>query len=424
VADRLLIRTGTVLDTEPEPLVHKETDVLIEDGTIVAVGKGLPTEGAEIIDATGRIVLPGFVDTHRHVWQATLRSTTVDVDLGAYLDLVIRKLSRRLRPEDVYTGTLAGALECLDAGITTVQDFAAVQYSPEHSDASIAGLRDAGIRAVYGHGYAPFDPNTRQPQEVRRIREQYFPSGNGILTMAFAAAGPAYAPIDTVEEDWRLADELGLPIAVHIGSGPVAELPVDTLRERGLLRDNTLYVHGNTLPDKELRLIAESGGAVSIAPAVEAQMGHGKPMVGRLKAAGVTTGLGVDVVTAAPGDPFSLMRATLLSSHLDDQPRITAAEVLRMATLDGATALGLGEAIGSLRPGKQADLVLLRADALNLVGAGHDPIGAVVTAAQPGNVDTVLVAGRVVKRDGRLRHADLRHVVDAVRASAEYLVSA
>jgi cytosine/adenosine deaminase-related metal-dependent hydrolase len=147
-------------------------------------------------------------------------------------------------------------------------------------------------------------------------------------------------------------------------------------------------------------------------------------MIGRLRKAGVTTGLGVDVVTTVAGDMFSLMRAAMLTSQLGEGPRLTAADMLRTATLDGAAALGMADRIGSLRPGKQADIVLLRVDALNLVGGLHDPIGAVVTAAHPGNVDTVLVAGQVVKRDGRLLHADLGEAVNATWRSAEYLVAA
>ncbi|WP_279582681.1 amidohydrolase family protein [Fodinicola feengrottensis] len=183
-------------------------------------------------------------------------------------------------------------------------------------------------------------------------------------------------------------------------------------------------MHANSLPDDELKLIGESGGAVSITPAVEARMGHGAPTVGRLAALGVTTGLGVDVVTSVAGDPFSVMRATLLTGQFGEGVRVSPADVLRMATIDGAAALGMRDRIGSLSPGKQADVVLLRTDALNLVGAvHHDPIGAVVTAAHPGNVDTVLVAGKVVKRDGQLLSPALRPTLDAVAAAAQRLAA-
>ncbi|HEU5472202.1 MAG TPA: amidohydrolase family protein [Actinophytocola sp.] len=419
---RMVIRGGDVIDTEPEPVVHRGADVLIDNGRIAAVGPNLPADGAEVLDATDRIVLPGFVDTHRHLWQTPLRGLTVGLDLRAYLGLVIARIGPRYRPEDLRVATLAGALECLDAGITTVQDFSHIQYTPEHGEATLDALRESGIRAVYGHGYPVFEPDRRQPDNTRRIRERHFPGDGGPITMALAPVGPSFAPIELAEQDWRLADELDLPIVVHVASGPVASRPVHELRRRGLLRPNTLYVHGNSLPDEELALIADSGAAVSITPSTEELMSLGPPVLDRLRAAGITTGLGADVVTTVAGDMFSVMRATQLTSAPNGRPRVAAADVLRMATLDGARALGLGETTGSLRPGKAADLVLLRTDTVNMVAA-HDPITAVVTAAHPGNVDTVLVAGRVVKRDGRLVHPHLPAVLDAVRAAADHLVS-
>lgn len=419
--ERVLVRGGVVIDTDPVPVVRPDTDVLVANGTIAAIGTDLPAEGAEIIEARDRIVLPGFVDTHRHTWQTVLRGVATDDHIGGYLRRVLGTLAPRVCAQDVHIATLAGALECLDAGITTLQDFAHIQSSPDHGEATVAGLREAGIRAVVGFGVPPHSPAPR-PADVRRLRDRHFSGERGLLTMALTPFGPSYAPIDIVEADWRLAEELGLPIAVHVGSGPAARHPIRTLRDRGLLRAGTLYVHGNTLPDEELALIADSGGAMSITPAIEARMGLGAPMVDRLRATGVTTGLGVDTVTAVAGDMFSVMRATLITSRSDHQPRVTAADVLRMATMDGANALGLGDLVGSLRPGKQADLVLVRADAVNMLGADHDPIGAVVTAAHPGNVDTVLVAGRIVKRDGRLPHPAVSTLAHRVRESAAQVI--
>lgn len=189
-------------------------------------------------------------------------------------------------------------------------------------------------------------------------------------------------------------------------------------------------MHGNSLPDSELRLIAESGGAVAITPMIEASMRFGAPMAGRLRRAGIPTGLGADAVTSAPGDMFSQMRAALMSSHFDGDgdggagsSTVKAADVLRMATAEGAQALGLADEVGSLGIGKRADLVLLRADALNLAPVAHDPIGAVVTAAHPGNIDTVLVDGRPVKRAGQLIYGELGGVLDTAHRAAERLVA-
>ncbi|MCF3148604.1 amidohydrolase family protein [Streptomyces platensis] len=431
---RLLLRGGLVIDTAPHPVVHPHTDVLVEEGRIAAVGRGLPFDeadtGLEVIDARELIVLPGFVDAHRHVWQAVLRSAAVDESLDSYLGRILGDLSGRFTPADVYTGNLLGALECLDTGVTTVQDFSHVQYTPEHSAAAVEALEEAGIRAVFGYGYPVFDDTARRADWVRDVRTKYFPSGEALLTMALAPVGPSFAPPETVREDWLLARELGLPIAVHVTAGPVAMRPITALQEQGLLTAGTLYVHGNSLPDSELRLIAESGGAVAITPAIEASMRFGVPMAGRLRRAGIPTGLGADAVTSAPGDMFSQMRAALMSSHFDgdgdgeaDAPTVKAADVLRMATAEGAAALGLADEVGSLGIGKRADLVLLRADALNLAPVAHDPIGAVVTAAHPGNIDTVLVDGRPVKRNGQLLYGELGNVLDTAHRAAERLVA-
>jgi 5-methylthioadenosine/S-adenosylhomocysteine deaminase len=345
-----------------------------------------------------------------------VRSAPVDVDLPGYLGLVLGQYGPRFQPSDVHAATLAGALECIEGGITTLMDFSHALHTPEHADAAVDALHAAGLRAVFGYGF----PVTggANPDDVRRIRTKRLSDDDALVTMALAPVGPSFAPIETVTAEWRLADELALPVTIHVSSGPVAERPISTLREHGLLRSNTLYVHGNSLDDDELKLIAESGGTASVAPAGEAQMGAGAPVAGRLRRAGVITGLGVDAVTSVPGDMFSLMRAALLASQIADNPPLRVQDVLKMATVDGAAALGLADRIGSLRPGKQADVILLRLDDLNLLTAERDPIAAVVTAAGPSNVDTVIVAGQVVKADGQLIHTDVARATQALRATA------
>lgn len=404
---RILIRNGHVIDTEPQPVAHARTDVLIERGRIAAVGRNLRSDGAIVIDATDHIVLPGFVDTHRHMWHSALRSAAVDVDLAAYFRL-LGQVGPKFRPQDVYIATLAGALECLDSGITTQLDFAHIAYSPELADAAVDALRAAGLRAVFGYGTPVNVTGGGKLADVRRIRER-LADDKALVTMAYAPLGPFSTPMKTVAEDWRIADELDLPLTIHLASTPVNEQPLFALREAGLLREKTLYVHGNGLGDDELKLIADSGATASATPGDDA---------GRLRRAGITTGTGVDTVAFAPGDMFSTMRAAHLAGQIAEDPSMTTKDILRMATLDGAAALGLADRTGSLRPGKQADIIMLRLDDLNMLTAERDPIGAVVTAAQPHNVDTVLVAGRVVKCAGRLAHADLRRTARALRATA------
>ncbi|WP_433183384.1 amidohydrolase family protein [Actinoallomurus sp. CA-150999] len=406
---RILIQGGVVVDTDPTPHATPATDLLVEDGVIAAVGPHLPAEGAEVIDARHHLVLPGFVDTHRHTWQSVLRSTAPYASLEEYLQAIVYGAAPRFRPEDVYAGDLAGALECLNSGITTLLDWSHIQRSPEHTDAALDALRDSGIRAVFG--YAHPAPGRHRPDEVRRVRDAV----GGRVAMTLAAWGPGIESIEDAEADWRLARDLGLRISVHVnGPGPITQL-----RDHGLLGPDTTYIHVNGVTDDEFKLMADSGGTASVSPILEAQMRLGRPEVDRLRAFGVRTSLGADAVTSVGGDMFGLMRAAFAFGRAGD-PAISAADVLRMATIDGAAALGLDDRIGSLRPGKQADLLLLRTDTPNLVPL-RDPITAVVTAADLSNVDTVLVAGEVVKRAGRLVHTDLRCAFDLVERTATYL---
>ncbi|GAA2858848.1 amidohydrolase family protein [Streptosporangium fragile] len=412
---RLLIANATVIDTEPDPHVMPATDVLVEDGVITAVGPGLAAAGAEIVDGTGRIVLPGLVDTHRHVWQSVLRSVAADATLGDYLTLVLGGFAPAFRAEDVHAANLWGALEALDAGVTTVYDWSHIQLTPAHTDAALDALRETGIRAVFGYAHPAADDGARREDEVRRVASL---AGSGLVTPALAAWGPVYGSVRAAEADWRLARELGLRISLHAtGTGAV-----ERLHAAGLLGPDVMFVHGNGFSDEAMKLVADSGGTASVAPVVEAQMGHGHPETGRFRGFGIPTGLGVDTVTDAPGDMFSVMRAAFAAARLRGEP-LTAAAVLRMATIEGAEVLGMADRIGSLRAGKQADLVILRADSPGMAPA-HDPVAAVVTAAGTADVDSVIVAGRVVKRAGRLLHAGLPGALDRLSRSAAHLAGA
>ncbi|WP_188191080.1 amidohydrolase family protein [Nonomuraea sp. SYSU D8015] len=413
-----LIRNGVVIDTEPEPVVLGRTDVRIEGGAIAEVGPALPdVPGAQVIDATGTIVLPGFVDTHRHTWQAPIRAVLPDTTIQGYMARVMGDLAPKLRPEDMYAGTLAGALECLDAGITTLLDWSHAQFSPAHTEASVKALHDSGIRGVFGYCYGG-EPGGLT-SETRRVRERLSDT-QGLVTMALAALGPEIAGEERALEEWRLAAELDLPVTVHLSTASGLAF----LESNGLLDTPTTFVHALHYTDEDFKRIAATGGTVSLAPVDEMNLGLGYPPTGRARAAGIPAGLGADTVVCSPGDMFSLMRAV----HLLERGRpdgaglgFTTRDALSMATIEGAEVLGLADVIGSLRPGKQADLMLLRTDRLGMAAA-HDPIGAVVLNADTACVDTVLVAGRAVKRDGQLLHHDLTAVLASLHESAAAVV--
>jgi len=403
---RLLIRGGTAVDTDP--VSARAADVLVEDGRIAAIGPDLPPPaGVEILDATGMFVLPGFVDTHRHTWQAGIRALGPDISFAGYLELVLGTLAPRYQPDDVHVGTLAGALECLDAGITTVVDWSHIQHTPDHTAAALDALRQSGIRAVFG--YCVSDPDVAV---ARRVLD----ATGGLVTMAMAPFGPEIIDEEAALREWRVARELDLPVTVHMGGHGAgsAERGLDFLSRNGLLSPRTSYAHGNSYSDDALARIAHSGGALSVSPIVEAELGLGAPITGRALAAGAPTGLGADTVVSGPGDMFSLMRAAYAMERL--RSGLTTRDILGVATIGGARTAGLGDVVGSLAVGKQADLVLLRTD-LPGVAPAHDPVGAIVLSMDTRAVDTVLVGGRIVKQDGRLLDHNVTKVLAALGES-------
>ncbi len=396
----ILVRGGTAIDTDPISVTA--ADVLVEDGRIAAVGHDLPTpDDVTTIDASGMLVLPGFVDTHRHTWQAGIRATGPDISFAGYLDLVLGRLAPRYQPDDVYAGTLAGALECLDAGITTLVDWSHIQHTPDHTAAAVTALRDSGVRAVFG--YCSPDPDAR-------VLAARFEPGGDLVTPAMAPFGPEIIGEEAALAEWRVARELDLPVTVHMGGNGAAsaERGLEFLKRHGLFGPRTMYVHGNHYTDDALRRIADSGGTISASPVVEVELGFGAPVTGRALAAGVPTGLGADTVVSGPGDMFSLMRATYCLERLTSG--FTTRDALRAATVVGGRVAGPD--VGTLGVGRPADLVLLRTDLLGMAPA-NDPVGAIVLSADTRAMDTVLVAGKVVKRNGTLT----RHTVSAVLAT-------
>ncbi|WP_131742886.1 amidohydrolase family protein [Actinomadura roseirufa] len=424
----LLIRGGLVIDTAPAPTVLGRADVLVEDGRIAATGPDLAVPpGTEVIDAAGRIVLPGFVDTHRHTWQAGIRAILPDSTLPTYMTRVLGELVPAYRPEDVYAGTLAGALECLDSGITTLVDWSNIQLTPDHTDAAVTALRASGASVVFGYCYGGDGDFAAFAAEGARVRRAYFDEPGGTVSMVLAALGPEIAGEERSLHEWRLARDLGLPITVHTGGqgASSAARGLAFLEDNGLIEHPTLYAHANHYTEDALKRIAGAGGTISVTPGIEASLNIGPPPTGRSHAAGVPTGLGADTVASGPGDMFSVMRAAyLLERGRPDGAGLgfTAADALRMATIEGAEAAGAGAVTGSLTPGKRADLLVLRTDTLG-VAAAHDPIAAVVLYADTRNVDTVLAGGRVVKRGGVLRGQDVPSVLASVEASAARLAA-
>ncbi|MGW4169276.1 amidohydrolase family protein [Streptomyces chartreusis] len=443
MTNRTVLRGGHVLSMDPDIGDLPQGDVLIEDGRIAAVRPDISAD-AEVLDMTGRIVMPGFVDTHRHTWEASIRNVAPDATLDDYFVDILDTFAPLYTPEDVYAANLAGALECLNAGITTLVDWSHINNSPEHPDAAIRGLAESGIRAQYAYGSANtsladywFESKIAIPgDDVRRIRGKYFASDDGLLTMALATRGPGFCLNDVVTAEWALARELDIPITVHVAMGRLAGRfgMVKQLNDLGLLGADTTYIHCCYLSEEEWRMVADSGGTVSIAPQVELQMGHGWPPVMTAVEYGLRPSLSIDVVTTVPGDMFTQMRAAFGAERARvnadcwkanmpvPDTMLTARQMLEFATLNGAHVAGVEDRTGSLTPGKRADVVAVDATALN-VAPVHDAAAAVTLSADVSNVDTVIVDGVIRKRDGRLV-ADVDRARRLVQESRDRLLAA
>jgi cytosine/adenosine deaminase-related metal-dependent hydrolase len=451
VSERTLIKGGIVLTQDAQLGELPAADVLIEDDKIAAVGPNLPSDGARVIDAAGDIVIPGFIDTHRHTWETSIRTCAPDYPLIAYFGNILDKFAPHYRPDDVYAANLWGSLECINAGITTLVDWSHIMNTPDHADAAIRGLEESRIRSVFAYGFGNtslvdwwFGPDytgsvlTSDGPDARRIRQQYFSSDDGRMTMALATRGPNFCKPEVVRHDWELAKELDLDITVHVAMDRFGytKMQVVALRDMDLLYPDTTYVHGSHFTDEEWALVRDSGGNVSFAPQIEVQMGHGwAPAVTALQY-DIPIGLSSDVATTASADQFTQMHAIFGTERgrkhqeswdadldgLQASPGlITSRQVLEWATLGGAKVAGIAHKTGSLTPGKKADVVILDGSAVN-VAPIIDPVGAVVCAADISNVKTVLVDGEILKQDFRLK-ADLAAPRTAVEGSRDYLLS-
>jgi cytosine/adenosine deaminase-related metal-dependent hydrolase len=417
---KTLLTGGTVVSMDPAVGDLERGDVLIEDGVIVEVAERVDAPDAEVIDATDRIVLPGFVDNHRHSWQTAFRGVGADWTFPEWALAMHGTVKPHYRPEDVYAGTLLGRLEALHSGVTTMLDWYHVAQTHAHEDAAVAALRDAPGRSIFCLG-AGWGTRDSVDADIRRVRADLTGdglSGDGLVTMAFGLRGPEVTGMDTVARELKLAAELGLRTSLHIeAAGTVTDL-----HEHGLLRDTTTFVHANGISDEELRMLADAGASLSISPDVELKMGFGSPVTGRALAAGLRPTLSIDDVPSVGGDMFSTMRtAFAVQRGLDGGLR--SRDLLEFATVDAARSCGLDTRTGSLTPGKDADLVLLRTDDLTVFPV-TDPVGTLVSAGHPGLVDTVLVAGRVVKRDGVLVGVDLPALRARLLASRDRIAAA
>jgi len=436
MSHELLLKNGLVVTVDEQLGDLQDADVLIRDNVIVAVGPGGPTASAnaEVIDCTGRLVIPGLVDTHRHVWQGAIGALTPQMTGAGYGPAVLNGISTSYEPVDIYAGALWGALQALDAGITTIADWAHNLRSAEHANANLRGLQESGIRGYFlygGPGPTTDTPNPPHPLDARRMRDEHFPKGvNRRLRMGMALRGPCFTSAERNAEDFKFARELGLPISTHVGMAGTADAII-VLDRYGLLGSDVNYVHANMLTDKEFDLIAKSKGTISLTPSTDMLMQFGTfPATGPALQRGIRSGLGVDTICSCGTDIFSEMRLGLAAERSRANAQALAGgeqvptvalhqrDMLRLATIDGARVWKMDHEIGSLTPGKLADVAVIDMRSPHLDGYG-DSIATMVLGAGPADVETVIVGGDVVKRHGQLVGEHVKKARKLMAASRE-----
>ena len=441
---RILIRGGTIVSMDPAIGELARGDLLVEGERIAAIAPSIAAEDAEIVDAADRIVVPGFVNAHQHTWQTALRGIAANWTLPEYFAWVHRGLATRFRPDDIHVATLAGALGQIEAGATTLVDWCHNNPTPDHTDAAVDALVESGIRAAFFHGSPKPDPKPGEPHfsevphprsEIARLARGRIGGRDGRVTLGMAILGPHYATLEVTRADLALAREFGLVASLHQGGGP-ARSPGgwQRLLAEGLVGPGLNIVHGNDLDDDLLARLVAAGASFTVTPENEMTQGHGVPITGRLIARGTAPSLGVDIESVVSADLFTVARMALAGQRLIDNvagrqatgaipptATVTTRAALGWLTIEGARMLGLDHRIGSLSPGKQADLVLLDASRLNLFPV-HDPIASVVMQAGIANVESVMIGGRFAKRDGRLIRSDLAGLKARLKASGQRIL--
>lgn len=419
--------------------------ILINGNTIQAVGEGLAVPpGAEVIDGKGFIAIPGLVDSHKHLWQAAMRGICADQTLLGYFRMVREGLLGGYRPEDVAVGQLACALESISSGVTTVLDHSHCIISPDHAVAAVEATFQSGLRGIWAYGYCPhfesnaFTHHTDRIDDAKRIKERYFSSDDQLLRMGVAITEQNLLPFEMTELEIRSAMDMNAKWTSHThcvnGPGPLAR-GVHKLYAKGLLGPLAVLSHCNEFTYNDFCMLNEVGAFFTSSPDSEIYMGISKPTnFIEAIAAGTEIAIGTDAVTVMSADMFANMRLTMVfARHQINHPaaagfqavpeqKLSVREIFRWATINGAKALGMDHLVGSLVPGKRADIVLLNTNHPNLAPV-IDPVFSVVMHGQPNNVDTVIIDGEIRKRSGKLVGFDMNRITDELVSSSHHVMT-
>ena len=421
----VVIRNAYVMTMDAKTGDLAGADVHLRDGAIIAVGRDLQAPAAQAIDGRGMIVLPGLVETHWHMWNTLLRSMSGDQRERGYFPTALA-LGKAYLPSDMYQGTRLAAAEALNGGITFVHDWCHNIRSPQYAGEDLRALRESGIRGRFSYGAAqghPADQTVDLVDLERLWRSWAVYSNDGLLSLGLAWRGVSTGATGNVSaaayrQDFNAARQLRIPISVHANNRKGSDAIALLAREKFLGRD-VQVIHATWVTPEEIRALAENGCTVSFSPYTEMRIGFGFPATGDFLAAGIPVGLSVDT-TALSGnaDMFAIMKAiqNIENARALNEFKLPARRVLELATIEGARSMGMDDRVGSLVPGKRADLVMVNARDLNLA-SWSDPAHLLVEAAQPYNVDTVMVDGRILKRGGRLTAIDTARVASEASAA-------
>lgn len=442
---RTLIKGSAILSMDAKIGDLRAGDVLIEGNRITAVAPSIAADDAQVIDASHMLLLPGFINGHLHTWQTGLRGLAADWTVAEYMQAMHRGLATLFRPEDIFIANLVGSLNQINNGATTLVDWCHNNPTPEHSDAAIRGLDDAGIRALFLHGSPKPDPKPGQRHfsevpmpraEVERFRKGRFSSSDGLVTFGLAILGPYYSTYDVTRADLALAREFNVLASMHVGGGmPLVPQGFERLLDDDLVDQHLTIVHGNDIAADTVRRIVDRGGTFTVTAEIELQMGYGDPLTGVLHANNAPISIGTDVEPAVGSDLFTCMRLTLQhernrgiiealakTGSRPQRSALTCRDALSWVTIGAAKIAGLDAHIGSITPGKQADIVLLRTDALNMTPV-HDLAATAVMQAGTANVDTVIIAGRVMKQAGKLLANGLAEKMQTLQRSGDRILA-
>jgi cytosine/adenosine deaminase-related metal-dependent hydrolase len=436
--ERLIIRDGCVLTLDPAIGDFRKADVLIEGSKIVQIAPEIQADDCEIIDAAGMVVMPGFVDGHKHTWQTVLRGSVVDLTLTQFFGEVVPAVAPRFTPDDVYASNLLGAVDALNGGITTLLDWCHITLTPEHTRAAVRGLKDSGVRAWFAHAPALLnwgDPTADHPADIRALQREEFSGSGQLVQLALAARGPAWTDEEATRKEFQLARDLGIPISVHVQMTGYPPGEVRKLHEAGLLGPDVTLLHGNSLTDEDIELARATGCKFVDSATCDIAMGIGPALHGRLLDAGIRPALSPDSPASLTTDMFFVMRSVLLLERARvyqrlwdnegqvETPYLSTRDLLEMATVEGANACWLADKVGTITPGKEADIILIRGLDWNVLPLSN-VIAGIVANATASNVDTVLVGGKVVKRHGEMVSVDAARVRRLVLEARDRLYEA